>query len=651
MNRQHLLAFLWLRWRLRINQLKRGGVANAIILAIAAVASVVLACFLFLAAFALGLFALKDVSPAVLMYIWDGLAVAFLFVWMTGLLAELQRAEALSLDKFLHLPVSLSSAFLINYLCSLPSVSMLLFLPPMLGLILGLLFSRGLAMLLLLPMLAAFLLMVTALTYQFQGWLATLMTNPRRRRTVIVVVSMIFIVLCQAPNLVNILRPWERVKTQQPPPNGPGAELRELQRAFANKEITNEEYQKRMVVLAKRDAELRELQRALANKEITREEYQKRMAPMDKRAEESNRENHERVQKENEELAEQVERTARVINLSLPPGWLPAGVEGAAAGRPLPVLLGILGPALIGTFSLWRAYRTTLRLYTGHYTSGKSHTVAAPPQKTAASSPGLLEKQLPWLPEQAAIIALAAFRSLLRAPEAKMMLLTPILLVVIFGSMFLATGRSDMPEAARPLPAFGAMVLVLFSLSQLIGNQFGFDRNGFRVFVLSPAPRRDILLGKNLAVAPLALALSAVAAVFVQVVYPMRVDHFLALAPRFVSMYLLYCLLANALSILAPLRIAAGSFQPVQPGGIIFLWHFLFMFLCPVVVSVTLLPLGIESALEALGWLHGIPLDLLLSVLGCVAVVFLYGFVLHWEGAWLQARELRILQIVTTRAE
>lgn len=611
MNGQHLRAFLWLRWRLRINQLKRGGVANAVILTIATVASVVLACILFVAAFAVGLFALKDVSPAVLMYVWDGLAVAFLFFWFSGLLTELQRSEALSLEKFLHLPVSLSSAFLINYLSALPSVSMLLFLPPMLGLILGLLFSRGLAMLLLVPMLAAFLLMVTALTYQLQGWLATLMANPRRRRTVIVVATMIFILICQAPNLVNILRPWERVKTAQ-------------RSALQIAEV--------------------ELKAARAKKEITDEEYRKRLA-------EINRKYQEREQKENDELVGQVERTIWLVSLCLPPGWLPVGVEGAAEGRPLPILLAILGPTLIGTASLWRAYRTTLRLYTGHYTSGKSQTVAAPPRKPAASSPGLLEKQLPWLPEQAAIIALAAFRSLLRAPEAKLLLLTPILLVVIFGSMFLATERSEMSEGARPLAAFGAMVVVLFSMSQLIGNQFGFDRNGFRIYVLSPAPRRDILLGKNLALAPLALVPAVVSAVFVQVVSPMRLDHFLALGPRFGMMYLLYCLPANTVSIFAPVRVAAGSFQTAQMGGLVVLWHLLFMFLCPLLLTLTLLPLGIEYALEALGWLPGIPLDLLLSLLASVAVVFLYRLVLRWQGAWLQARELRILQIVTTRAE
>src|SRR5262249_12098299 len=163
------------------------------------------------------------------------------------------------------------------------------------------------------------------------------------------------------------------------------------------------------------------------------------------------------------------------------------------------------------------------------------------------------EMKLPWLSEQATAIALAAFRSLLRAPEAKMLLLTPLLMLLIFGSMFLARkGTAEYPEATRPMLAFGAMVMVLFSMAQLLGNQFGFDRGGFRVFVLSPASRRDILLGKNLALAPIALSMGAAAAVLIQILYPMRIDHFFALAPRFVSMYLLYCLAANALSMLAP---------------------------------------------------------------------------------------------------
>ena len=52
--------------------------------------------------------------------------------------------------------------------------------------------------------------------------------------------------------------------------------------------------------------------------------------------------------------------------------------------------------------------------------------------------------------------------------------------------------------------------MILLTMIQLVGNQFGFDRSGFRVYVLCAAPRRDILLGKNLAVAPLALGFSLV---------------------------------------------------------------------------------------------------------------------------------------------
>ena len=53
-------------------------------------------------------------------------------------------------------------------------------------------------------------------------------------------------------------------------------------------------------------------------------------------------------------------------------------------------------------------------------------------------------------------------------------------------------------------------MFVLFGLVQLMANQFGFDRDGFRVFVLSSARRRDILMGKNLSFAPIALGLAAI---------------------------------------------------------------------------------------------------------------------------------------------
>ena len=137
------------------------------------------------------------------------MVVAFLFFWMIGLIAELQRTDSLSLTKFMHLPVSLNSQFLINYLSSLFRLSLIIFVPVMVAYSPGdSLPSRGSRWCWCCLLLAAFVLMVAALTYQFQGWLASLMTDPHRRRTVIAVATLTFVLIMQLPNLLNFLGPW-----------------------------------------------------------------------------------------------------------------------------------------------------------------------------------------------------------------------------------------------------------------------------------------------------------------------------------------------------------------------------------------------------------------------------------------------------------
>jgi ABC-2 type transport system permease protein len=114
----------------------------------------------------------------------------------------------LSLAKFMHLPVSVTGAFLINYLSSLLRLSLVVFGPIMLGFALALVFVKGILFVPVFVLLAAFFLMVTALTYQLQGWLASLMSNPRRRRTVVVATTAIFVLIVQLPNLINFFAPW-----------------------------------------------------------------------------------------------------------------------------------------------------------------------------------------------------------------------------------------------------------------------------------------------------------------------------------------------------------------------------------------------------------------------------------------------------------
>jgi ABC-2 type transport system permease protein len=610
LNWRHFQAFVWLRWRLFVNQLKRGGAVNAVVHTLLAAAALGAAVVLSVAFFLVGLFALRDASPTIVLYVWDALVAVFLITWAVGILVELQRADPLSLDKFLHLPVSPMGIFLINYLSSLVSLSLIVFVPPMFALSIGLAIAKGPALLLLLPLVGAFVLMVTAVTYQFQGWLASLMANKRRRQTVIVLMTAAIILICQLPTLLSVT----------------------IQRQQGESAIGGR-------------AEQDQLQQALLSGKITQAKYQKRI-------DEINREQKSHEDKADQRFLQQLENTAWLVNLVLPPGWLPLGAMTSAEGNAPAALLAVVGMAGLGALSLWRAQRTTVRLYTGHFTSGKRRpiAVAVPAKQAKPATAGMLEWRLPWLSEQASAVALGGLRSLTRAPEAKMMLLSPILLVIIFSGMFLAHSFEP-PDMVRPLMAFGGVSMILLTMIQLVGNQFGFDRGGFRVYVLSAAPRREVLLGKNMATAPLALGLSAVILVLLQTAFPMRVDYFLAAIPQAFTMYLLFCLLANWLSIYAPSLVRSGSFKPASPKGFALLLQFAFLFLFPWALVPALLPLGIEFGLNQLGWLKGWPICLALSVLECAAVVAVYRLVLTWQGRALQAREQKILAVVTPKAE
>jgi hypothetical protein len=263
-----------------------------------------------------------------------------------------------------------------------------------------------------------------------------------------------------------------------------------------------------------------------------------------------------------------------------------------------------------------------------------------------------LERRLPLIPDRAAAVALAGFRSLLRAPEIKLAILGQVLVLVIIGSANLSRTSEDMPELLRPLLAAGCMLFVLITMMNLIGNQFGLDRNGFRTYMLSAAPRRDILLGKNLAALPLALTLPMLALIAIQVVRPMRLDHVLGVVPQMLTMYMVFCMLANWLSIYAPIRLRTGTLRAAQPRALTLLLHFAFLFSFPIALAPTFVPLLMEFLLTHFAAVNPrLPIYLLLSLPVCAIVALLYHLCLHLQGRALQAREIDILQTVSIREE
>jgi hypothetical protein len=435
------------------------------------------------------------------------------------------------------------------------------------------------------------------------------MTNPRRRRTVVALVTFGFILLFQFPNLVRFLIPFDRPVEQT---TSQSDSLAELQRASASGKMPPDEYKRRL-------------------EEIQREQKEQRL-------------------RDSNQTRAEVEHAARLINLVLPPGWLPLGAAELTQGRVSPALLGTLGLCGIGSLSLWRAYRTTLRLYMGQNGSSESKADAQIVTPGEPSRPRMVEWQLPWVSEYASAVAAAGLRSLIRAPEAKMMLLSPVIMVAVFGSLVLTTTMNP-PGWARPLMASGAAAFVYLMAIQLVGNQFGYDRAGFRAFVLSPVPRREILLGKNLAAVPLVVGLSMLSLILVMCLYPLRPDHLVASTAQIISLFLLFCLLANTLSILAPVPVAAGSIQPSNVRFFPILMQMLFMMVFPVAIALTLIPLGVEILFAELGWVQGLPVAMILSIALLGLVWLIYRKALTWEGELLTEREQAILEVVTSTTE
>ena len=488
MNLEHFKAFIWLRWRIRLNQLKRGGLANSVILILVAVSIVVMVIGMFIGSVVIGAVTMQEASPLIVMFVWDGVIVANLFFWMIGLMTDLQRSDSLSLDKFLHLPVSLSSAFLINYLSSLFSLTMLASAPVLFGLSMGLVIAKGVAMIFLLPLCLAYLFALTAITYQFQGWLATLMANPRRKRNIVVGLTMSMILVFQLPNLLNIAnisRMGDDLPKAPPPslamPNQDArwAEEAKLRDDVGAGRLTIEQFQAKIAANE---------QKAKADQD---EQKRKDTAAVDEYVR-----NTKAVQEQStRDKWLKVEQVGRIANLVLPPGWVALGAEGLAESNVIPALLGTLGLPLIGSVSLWRAYRTTVRLYTGVYGEQQSNPAAVKPikpvksEETGPPTITLLERRLPWVSEQTSAIAFAGLRSLLRAPEVKMMLMAPVIMMLVFGSIFLINAPK-IPDIVRPFLASPIIMMVMFLIAQLVGNQFGYDRSGFRTYVLGPAPRR-----------------------------------------------------------------------------------------------------------------------------------------------------------------
>ena len=582
MDWSQLGTMIWLRWRLTRNQWSRGGQLNAALTMIVVAVGIAIGAGGGLGGVLAGALALAKAPPHVMLVVWDVIVGGFLFFWMIGIVTEIQRSEMIDISRILHLPICLRDIFLVNYLASHLTLSVILFLPAMLGLSLGLILGSRWSMIWMFPLVLGFTFMVTAWTYYLRGWLVTLMVNKRRRRAIIAGITFAFILLSQLPNLLgNLLHDHKRPRPK--------------------------------------------------TTESVQSDQQTMTRPRD-----------------NDKIA--FPHAVLVAHNFVPFLWVGNGAMSLVTGNAWPAVLGAAGTFLIGGFGLKRAYRATLRFYQGQTTSKKA-TRRPKTANVAVVRRSLLERRLPGVPEEGAALAAAFLRCLVRAPEVKMALGTNFLMLLIFGVMIFLRRTAGVGDQFKPFIATGVIAFTFLGMSQLMFNQFGFDRGGFRQLVLLPVPRKRILLGKNLAFLPIALLTGFTILLLATLVLRISLIVFLAAGLQWVAAFLLVSMAGNLLSVLVPYHIAAGSLKRTKTSAMTALLIFVSHLLFPTAMIPLFIPPALGLGLSSVGWLPAAPVNLSLSALLSGVLILLYRLSLVPLGNLLERREKQILQVVTEEVE
>ena len=608
MNLGHLRTMLWLRWRLAVNQINKLTLISRVLLWLVVVGAVLAGISSFISVIGWSGWLLPKEWSVALPLVWDGVILVFLSSWMLGVLTDLQRTEPLSLDKFLHLPVSPRGVFLLNYFSSLLTLTAVAFMPLMLGLSVAMGRHYGGAVWGGVGLVLCFLLMITAVTFQFRGWLARLMQDKRRRRFLVTVAALVLVVLSQIPLLLDLT----------------------LFRSNARKKEREAEQQERAAISRRvQDGELQD----------------ELIAALD-----------ERIKQRRAAETERFLRLAGAANRYVPPLWLAGGIDAFGRDQIWGGLAAGAGMLAIAVFSLQRSYRTTLRLYLGDAGTLKPRGLNSEGTETMVSADSVanskppanwLEWQLPRLNEPQSAVMLMTLRNMVRAPEAKLAVIAPIFAVFLLGGLMLFYDRAPSAEWVRPFVALGSSFLAMAGVSQLLQNQFGFDRDGFRALLLAPVSEVDFLIGKNAATAPLALGLALVTLIFQQIALPLQWTHFIASLFQTGTLYLVACLVGNLMSIMTPLGIASGSLKPVNFNLGTIIVQFLLFFLAPLAMVPAIAPLGLEWLSERISFFPGVPFYLLGAAFYLVVLLLVYRPLIRWQADLLRRRKWKILEAVT----
>ncbi|MDQ2974863.1 MAG: hypothetical protein M3R69_05555 [Acidobacteriota bacterium] len=327
--------------------------------------------------------------------------------------------------------------------------------------------------------------------------------------------------------------------------------------------------------------------------------------------------------------------------------WTPPGAiafaltHGLVGESTAPYMLGLAVASayiiLLIAITYWLARRAILG-------GGKKRQVRP---KITSTLPGedYFGWEIPLLSPGVGAIFEKELRYVMRNAQLRMMTLMPLVLIAIRlmnrrhfdpegiqGSAYAA----DFFKYGEGLMATTGILYVFLILSGLFCNQFAFEHGGMRTLILSPIDRKNILLGKNLAISTVAVIFSAALLLVNQLVFrDLTLGALLFATLSFLTFVPLMSVLGNWFSVRFPKRMKFG--KRLNVSGVVGL------LLIPMIILLALVPL----AAAAVGYLaQSLLIEYVtLAILAVLSAGF-YLLAIRSQGDSLQQRELEILETV-----
>ncbi len=245
-----------------------------------------------------------------------------------------------------------------------------------------------------------------------------------------------------------------------------------------------------------------------------------------------------------------------------PVGPISLGIESAMTdGSLVNAALGTCSMLAVAAGALVFSWRSSLKKLTGESSAATANT------KSAKSEDWINMRQftqLPLMSPYASAVANCTIKSLLRAPEVLAALL-PVAAALFLGAPYLLGWEGyEVSELVRESIPMMSIFLTLIGFPAFLFSTFSYDRDGFRAYVLSPAPRKEILHGHNVGIGILTFACGAATLGLVQCFFPCGPGWFLGHLIQILSSYLLLALLGNLISVFLPIGFKRGSMTPVN---------------------------------------------------------------------------------------